>query len=164
MSDQGERTMVVSQEAEGAGTVLVSEAYLAFLHDALSENQARIREILGESQAGAVFSWCADRLVQTVKVGRYASSPVEGVVRKLNAWGMAVRWKEGENVTSLEVKCPYAPRLHSRVSSREPKCPLGEYILGAIRLEDSKAQLVHNGLTENGVKFVLKCTRTSGRR
>ena len=34
----------------------MSEDYLAFLHDAFSENQVRLREILGESQAAAVFN------------------------------------------------------------------------------------------------------------
>ena len=122
----------------------------------LSENQARLREILGESQAAAVFSWCADRLVRTVKVGRYSSSPIEGVAQKLASWGMTVTWKEDENLTKLEVKCPHAGLVHPGLSSREPRCPLGEYILGAVRLEDPKSQLVHNDLTKEGVRFTLK--------
>jgi hypothetical protein len=164
MSDQEEASQVASQVREGAGTVLVSEDYLAFLHDALSENQARIKEILGETQAGAVFSWCADRLVRTVKVGRYASSPAEGVVRKLASWGMEVTWKEEGDSIRVEVKCPYARRMHAGMASREPRCPLGEYVLGAVRLEDSKAQLVRNGLMEDGVRFTLKGARTGDRR
>jgi hypothetical protein len=128
-----------------------------------SENQARIREILGESEAAAVFSWCADRLVRTVKVGRYVSSPIEAAVQRLASWGMTVTWKDDGNSTRFEVKCPYATRVHPGMASREPKCPLGEYILGALRFEDSKTQLVHNGLTEDGVKFTLKGSRQGSR-
>jgi hypothetical protein len=143
--------------------VSVSEDYLAFLHDALSENQARLREILGESQAKAVFSWCADRLVRTVKVGRYESTPLEGVIQKLSSWGMEVTWREDGTLTKLEVRCPYAGRVHSEMSSRESRCPLGEYVLGALRLEDSKCQLLHNSLTDVGVSFTLKGDRQGGR-
>ena len=140
-------------------TVSVDEDYLAFLHDELSENQIRLREILGESQATAVLSWCADRLVRTVKSGRCVSNPIEGVVRKLTSWGMEISWKEEGDLTKLEVKCPYAKRTHSRLSSMGSNCPLGEYILGATRLEDPKSQLLHNSLTEEGVRLTLRSAR-----
>jgi hypothetical protein len=142
--------------ANATNTVPANEDYLAFLHDALSENQVRLREILGESQAKAVFNWSADRLVNTLRASKYSSSPVDGVVRKLTCWGMTVSRKERGNLTELEVKCPYAERMHPRMASREPVCPLGEYILGAVRLEDSKSQLIHNSLTKEGVRFTLE--------
>jgi hypothetical protein len=159
MPDDQEALLVQNQEMTETKTITISEDYLAFLHDVLSENQIRLKEILGESEAGAVFSWCADRLVRTVRPSRYASSPIEGVVRRLTSWGMVVTWKEEGNLTKIEVKCPYAEQVHPRLSSKGSSCPLGEYLLGAVRLEDSKAQLLHNTLTEEGVKFALKATR-----
>ena len=136
--------------------VSVSEDYLAFLHDELSENQARLRELLGESQSRAIFSFAADRLVNTVEAGKYDFSPIEGVARKLKEWGMSVSQKDKGAVTEVEIECPFAESVHPRMASKEPRCPLGEYVLGAVRLEDSKSQLLHNGLTEKGVKFVIK--------
>ena len=153
MSDQ--EIQEVAKRTEEAGTISVSDDYLAFLHDEISDNQARLREILGESQARAVFSWCADRLVRTAKAGRYVTSPIEGVVQKLTIWGMAVSWREEGDLTKVETKCPYSRRTHARLSSRESVCPVGEYLLGAVRLEDPKSQLVHNSLTEDGVRFTL---------
>jgi hypothetical protein len=56
------------EEHPGPKMVEISEDYLVFLHDELAENQARLRDVLGESGAKAVFSWSADRLVSTVKI------------------------------------------------------------------------------------------------
>lgn len=162
MPDHRKMQQVANKDANEIKTVSVSEDYLAFLHDVFSENQVRLREILGESQAEAVFSWSADRLIHTAGVGKYELSPIEGVVQKLTDWGMTVSWKEKGDLTELEVKCPYAASAHPRISSSAPKCPLGEYILGAVRLEDSKSLLVHNGLTEEGVSFTLKRARPGG--
>jgi hypothetical protein len=137
-------------------TMAVGEEYLAFLHDELSENQTRLRDLLGDSQSRAIFSFCADRLVSTVETGRYAFSPVEGIVQKLEGWGMSISQKEKGREVQFEIKCPYAEKVHPRLSSKEPGCPLGEYILGAIRLEEPKSQLVHNSLTKEGVKLTIE--------
>jgi hypothetical protein len=136
--------------------VSISEEYLAFLHDELAENHIRLREILGDSQAQAVFCWSADRLVSTVEAGRYTFDPMEGILQKLAGWGMQVSRKENGSVSELEVKCPYAESVHPRLSTKEPKCPLGEYILGAIRLEDSKSHLLRNDVTKEGVRFTIQ--------
>jgi hypothetical protein len=142
-------------EQEGK-MVSIREDYLAFLHDELAENQIRLREILGDSQAQAMFCWSADRLVSTVKPGRYASDPMEGIMQKLAGWGMEVSRTDKGTISELEVKCPYAERIHPRLSSKEPKCPLGEYILGAVRLEESKSRILRNDLTKDGVKFKIQ--------
>jgi len=146
----------VSQESSEEETVSVSIEYLAFLLDELSENQARIRELLGENQARAIFGSCADRLVTTVETGRYAFSPIEGIVQKLKGWGMTVIQRKKGEAVELEIECPYAEHVHPRLSSREPRCPLGVYTLGAVRLEDSKSQLIHNCLTKEGVKLTIE--------
>jgi hypothetical protein len=134
---------------------MINEDFLAFLHDELSENQARLREILGESRASAVFGWCAERLVGTVGTGRYGHDPIEGIVKRLNGWGMTVSQRARRGAIELEIKCPYAEHVHSRLFSRVPRCPLGEYIIGAVRLEDSKSRLVHNALTEEGARLTI---------
>jgi hypothetical protein len=133
--------------------VSISDDYLAFLHDELAENQIRLREILGDSQAQAVFCFSADRLISTVEAGRYSFDPLEGILQKLAGWGMTVSRKDRGNITELEVKCPHAGSVHPRLSSKEPKCPLGEYILGAVRLENPKSILLQNDLTGDGVRF-----------
>ena len=142
--------------AEESRKVSVSEGYLAFLHDELSENQARLRELLGDSQSRAIFSFAADRLVKTVEAGKYGFSPIEGITQKMKEWGMTVSQKDKGAVVEVEIGCPYAETVHPQLTSKEPRCPLGEYVLGAVRLEDSKSQLLHNALTEKGVRFVIK--------
>ena len=136
--------------------VAVSEDYLAFLHDELSENQTRLSQLLGDSGSKAVFSFFSDRLVSTVEAGRYAFDPLEGIVQKLKGWGMAVSIKEKGNAVEIGVKCPIAEKVHPRMASKEPRCPLGEYILGAVRLEASKSQLLHNSLKEDGVELLIE--------
>jgi len=152
----------MTSERDDAKMILVPEGYLAFLHDELSENRARLKELLGESQADAVLSWCADRFVRTERLGRYSSSPAEGLVQKLSSFGIAATWRENGDVVTFEVRCPFARRVHPLTSSREPRCPLGEYVLGAVRLEDPKAQLVHNDLTGDGARFTLRGDRPRG--
>jgi hypothetical protein len=139
-----------------ANRVEVSEDYLVFLHDELAENQKMLKELLGESQSRAIFSLSADRLITTVGSGRYASDPLEGIVKKLTSWGMQVAVKTKGTTTEVEIKCPYAERVHPRLSSEEPTCPLEEYILGAVRLEDSKSQILHHKLTNDGVKLAIE--------
>ena len=152
----------LSQNKEEERMVSISEDYLAFLHDELAENQVRLREILGDSQAQAVFCWSADRLVSTVEAGRHAYDPMEGVLQKLTSWGMEVVWSERGSISELELKCPYAERVHPKLSSKEPKCPLGEYILGAVRLEDSKSHLLQNDLNKEGVRFRIQRSQERG--
>ena len=144
---------LVCHDSDKAKTVSVSEDYLAFLHDELSENRVRLREILGESQANALFCWSADRLVTTLGSSRNALSPVEGIAQTLKSWGMQVEVKSKGNTVDISMKCPYAETVHPRLSSKEPKCPLAEYLLGAVRLEDSKSQLLRNDLTKDGVQL-----------
>jgi hypothetical protein len=156
MPDSQETQQTVSQDADETKTISVNEDYLAFLHDELAENQIRLREILGESQAQAVFCWSSDRFVLAAEVARYNFDFMEGIVQKLAGWGMEVSRKDIGSISKLEVKCPYAERVHSRMSSKEPKCPLGEYVLGAVRLEESKSHLLRNDLTKYGVKFKIQ--------
>ena len=156
MADSKEERKTVSQIKGETKTVSISEDYLAFLHDELADNQIRLREILGESQAQAVFCWSADRLVSTVDAGRYAFDPMEGIIQKLAGWGMEVSRKEKGTICELEVKCPYAEMVHPRLNTKVPKCPLGEYILGAVRLEESKSHLLRNDLTGEGVRFKIQ--------
>jgi hypothetical protein len=139
-----------------AKMISINEDYLAFLHDELAENHIRLREILGDSQAQAMFCWSADRLISTAEAGRYTIDPMEGIISRLTGWGMEMSRKDKGTITELEVKCPYAERVHPRMSSKEPKCPLGEYILGAVRLEESKSHLLRNDLTRDGVKFKIE--------
>jgi hypothetical protein len=136
--------------------VLVSEDYLAFLHDQLAENQARLRELLGESQAQAIFCISADRLISTVGVGRYEIDSLDGILQKLSGWGMDVKRKDRGDVTELEIKCPYAERVHPRIKSQQPKCPLSEYVFGAVRLENAKSQMLRNELTHDGVTLKIR--------
>jgi hypothetical protein len=103
-----------------------------------------------------MFCWSADRLVSTVETGMYSFDPMEGVIQKLKGWGMEVTRTNKGTVSELEVKCPYAERVHPRMSSKEPKCPLGEYILGAMRLEEPKSHLLQNELKKDGVKFRIQ--------
>lgn len=141
---------------EGEEMVSVSEDYLAFLHDELSENQARLRETLADSAANAMFDWCADKLVRTTDKGRHSFHPIDAVVQRLSGWGMQVRVNRVQGTTRVEVQCPYAERIHPRMSSSSPGCPLGEYVLGAVRLEEGKSQLVSNRLGSQGAKFTIE--------
>lgn len=136
--------------------VLVSEDYLAFLHDQMAENQARLRELLGESQAQAIFCISADRLISTVGVERYETDSLDGILHKLSEWGMEVKRKNRGDVIDLEVKCPYAERVHPRLKSSQSKCPLSEYVLGAVRLENAKSQMVGNDLKQDGVSLRIR--------
>jgi hypothetical protein len=146
----------VTKESDKKKTVTVSEDYLVFLHDELSENIVRLREILGDSQAQAVFSWSADRLVATVGGGKNPINPLDGIIEKLRSWGMEAEVRSKGDTIEVVMKCPYAEVVHPRLSSKEPKCPLGEYVLGAVRLEDEKSLMLRNDLTTGGVKLRIK--------
>jgi len=146
----------VPQETKGVTMVTVSEDYLAFLHDELSENQSRLRQILGESQSKAIFSWNSDGLIRTIPPGRDSSNSLDGIVQKLRGWGMKVTYRQKGRAVEFEIDCPYADQIHPLLASKEPRCPLGEYILGAVRLEDPKSQLLHNSLTAAGVKLTFE--------
>ena len=150
----------MAEPEQGVGTspkmISVSLDYLAFLHDELAENQARLRDLLGESQSQTIFCWSADKLVTTVEPGKYDHDPLEGISKKFSNWGMEVSKRSKGSITEIEVKCPYAEEVHSRMVTREPKCPLGEYVLGACRLEESKSQLLHNEFTKTGVRFTVE--------
>lgn len=149
----------MDEKEEKPRMITISEEYLAFLHDEISENYLRLREILGESQASAIMSWSADRLVSTVGGERRVPSPIEGVIKKLEGWGLKVSQKDRGKFVELEVQCPYAEHIHPKMTSERPICPLGEFVLGAVRLDDSKSQLAHNELLSDGVKLTIQKSR-----
>ena len=145
----------VSQSSDLHKMVSISEDYLAFLHDELSENQARLKQILGESQSKAIFSWNADSLIRTIPAGKNSSS-IDALVQKLKDWGMSVTYREKGRAIEFEIGCPFADNIHPLLASKEPRCPLGEYILGAIRLEEPRSQLAHNSLSKEGVTLTIE--------
>ena len=142
--------------ADQGKKVEISEEYLAFLHDELASNQKRVKELLGDSQSKAIFALSADKLITTVGSGRYATDPLEAIAQRLGSWGMQLDVKAKGKTTEINIKCPYAESVHPRLTSEEPFCPLGEYILGAVRLEDSKSQMLHNRLTKDGVDLAIE--------
>ena len=143
-----------------AKKVLIDEDYLVFLHDQLAENQATLREILGESGANTLLNLSSNRVASTVD-GGLTFHPIDGMVNRLKGWGMRVKKKESQGSIELVVKCPYAERVHPRLKAKNPKCPLGEYILGALRLEFKGASLVTNDLLEDGARLVVKVSPDS---
>ena len=137
-----------------AKRVLIDEDYLVFLHDQLAENQATLREILGASGADAVLRFESERLVAGIG-GNLTFHPIDGVVDRLRGWGMHVRRREEKRSIELKVKCPYAKTVHPHLRAKNPKCPLEEYILGAVRLEYKGASLSTSELLNDGVKLVV---------
>ena len=138
-----------------AKKVLIDEDYLVFLHDQLAENQATLKEILGESGANTLLNLSSNRLVSTVG-GGLTFHPIDGMVNRLKGWGMQVERKESLGSIELVAKCPYAEKVHPRLKAKSPKCPLGEYILGALRLEFKGASLMTNDLLDDGVRLVVQ--------
>jgi biotin operon repressor len=134
--------------------VAVDEDYLVFLHDLFAENQAMMSEILG-SGADVIRSYGADRLVKTLEKTQ-TFHPIDGVVQKLKSWGIGVDVETHGYTIGVEVKCPHAEKVHPRLSSAKPVCPLTEYVLGAIRLENREAQMEHSVLLQDGAKLVVR--------
>ena len=137
-----------------AKKVLIDEDYLVFLHDQLAENQATLKEILGESGANTLLNLSSNRVASTVD-GGLTFHPIDGMLNRLKGWGMQVEKNESQGSIELVVKCPYADQVHPRLKARNPKCPLGECILGALRLEFKGASLVTNELLKDGAKLVV---------
>jgi hypothetical protein len=140
--------------------VLIDEEYLAFLHDQLAENQAKLKEILHNSGAETIYGASADRLVQTV-VKDFTFHPIDGVLEKFESWGLKVSKKNRGGSVEVQLECPYAETVHPRLSSKEPVCPLNEYVLGALRLEYDGATMKHNSLLKGGAKFVITTKKPS---
>ena len=132
----------------------ISEDYLVFLHDQLAVNQAKLKELLGPG-AQAIDVLSADSLTRTVG-GTPKGHPVDGAVETIRGWGMDVSLERKGAFVEVALKCPYAEVVHPKMTAKEPVCPLNEYVLGAVRLEDAQAQLEHNTLTKDGAKFVIR--------
>jgi hypothetical protein len=138
----------------GQKTVAISEDYLVFLHDQLAVNQAKLKELL-DAGAQTIDVLSADSLTKTIGRGP-GVHPIDGVVEKIRGWGMDVSIERKGVVVEVGLKCPYAEVVHPKMSAKEPVCPLNEYVLGAVRMEDRGALLEHNVLTKDGARFVIK--------
>jgi hypothetical protein len=144
----------VRGRAKDDKTVSISLAYVAFLHDQLAVNQAKLKEILG-SGAEVISGYSSDKLVGALS----RESPygrADRLAKTIKGWGMSLTQTRKGNVVQFEVGCPYAEYVHPRLSSEAPVCPLGEYALGEVRQVDGKAALETCALTEKGSRFAIR--------
>jgi hypothetical protein len=138
----------------GNSEVSISLAYVAFLHDQLAVNQSKLREILG-SGANVISGYSSDQLAKTLT----RESPfrrADRITKMVKNWGMDISQTRKGNAIQFVVSCPYASYVHPRMTSDEPICPLGEYVLGEVRQTDRGAALENNALVENGSRFSIR--------
>jgi hypothetical protein len=149
--------MPSSRAREGAKkdeTVSISLAYLAFLHDELAVNKAKLKEILGPG-AEVISKSSADSLART-EDSKSTHARADKLANKLREWGMDVSQERKGDMVQFVVGCPYAAYVHPRITAEDPVCPLSEYVLGEVRQLDAGAALVSNALTGSGSRFLIR--------
>ena len=139
--------------------VKIDTGYLVFLHDQLAINQARMKEIFGPSGSEMILNSSSDKLMQAVGK-EFPFHPLDGLVSTMKEWGMKVMKEEKDGRVDVSIECPYAEAVHPKLSSDSPVCPLSEYTLGALRMENKAAALETNKLLPGGAHFRFRVSDT----
>lgn len=129
--------------------------YVVFLHDQLAANSAALNKVFNESGAQVISQLGADRLVRSTQ-SPFAMSPLDAAVDRVEGWGMKVTRSRTGGRLRLKVSCPYAKQVHALRSDEHPICPLGEYFLGAYRIEERKALIADNSIDDEGAVIQIK--------
>jgi hypothetical protein len=140
--------------------VTVPLDYFVFLHDQLAANEAELKEILGDPGKKVIFDRSSERLARGTE-RPLSAHPIDGAIERIEGWGVKVTRNKDAGSVRVHVDCPYAEVVHPLRSKEHPVCPLGEYLLGALRLEDKNAQLVRNSLLADGAEFEITTSDSS---
>jgi hypothetical protein len=134
--------------------VTVPFEYLLSTHVQMSASYDKLKELLGESVALALFAMAADAGLPAMLPS--ASSSVEELKEVLAETGYELSADEKDDTIEFRLKCPHADRIHPYLGENATFCPMSQMVLSTMRRKFGTSIVTDTSLVPDGSRFTIK--------
>ncbi|HMK83995.1 MAG TPA: hypothetical protein VK503_09775, partial [Candidatus Bathyarchaeia archaeon] len=85
-----------------------------------------------------------------------SSNPTDEIRNIVEKYGYHINEAHEDDHSVWTVKCPFAQKVHVKLSLNDAICPISLLILGAIRLQQQKSMITQHALAPEGSEFEIK--------
>jgi hypothetical protein len=85
-----------------------------------------------------------------------SSDPIEEIQNIIGKYGYQIDETHENDHSSWTIKCPFAQKVHPKLSLDDAICPISLLILGAVRLQQQNSTMSQHALDEEGSQFEIK--------
>ena len=85
-----------------------------------------------------------------------SSNPTEEIRNIIKKYGYHINEAHEDDHSIWTIKCPFAQKVHVKLSLKDAICPISLLILGAIRLQQQKSTITQQALASEGSQFEIK--------
>lgn len=129
--------------------------YLLSTHIQMQATYDKLKEMLGESQALAVFALSADNDLPAKQPDAQAS--VEELMRLMAEGGYSLKGEEEEGGSlKFELTCPHAAKIHPHLGMNASYCPMSQMVLSTVRMRYGNSVVTRSKLNRTGSTFTIQ--------
>ena len=85
-----------------------------------------------------------------------SANPIEETQNIIKKYGYQITETHQDDHSSWTIKCPFAQKVHPKLSLNDAICPISLLILGAIRLQQQNSIISQHALDPEGSQFEIK--------
>jgi hypothetical protein len=134
--------------------VSVPFEYLLELHSQINAAYEKLTELIGEPATRAFFALSAARDLPGQQPSPVSS--VEKLREILDGVGYDLNETSVGNVVTFTLSCPFAGRIHPRLSGGATYCPMSQTVLSTILKKYPRSIIVDNRLSKAGSTFSIR--------
>jgi hypothetical protein len=145
---------MLSEHAKKGNIATVPFEYLISTHVQMNASYEKLKEIIGESQALALFALAADKDLPGQMPTPSSSVEELNVIMGECGYNLNVDLKGDKAEFSLS--CPHADMIHPKLGKGASFCPMSQSVLSAMRKKYVKPVVTNTKLVRGGSQFTIK--------
>jgi len=83
-------------------------------------------------------------------------NPIDEIQNIIKKYGYQIKEAHEDDHSSWTIKCPFAEKVHPKLSLNDAICPISLLILGAVRLQQQNSIMLQHSLDPDGSQFEIK--------
>ena len=129
-------------------------AYHMLTHTLITTFHRRLMDITTRRFADEFMMNTAAQVVRNL-IGD-SSNPIDEIQKIIEKYGYQINETHHDEHSSWTIKCPFAQKVHPKLSLNDAICPISLLILGAIRLQQQNSTMQQHALDPEGSQFEIK--------
>ena len=129
-------------------------AYHMLTHTLITTFHRRLMDITTKRFADEFMMNTAAQVVKNL-IGE-SSKPIEEIQNIIENYGYQIDESHEDEHSRWIVKCPFAQKVHPKLSLNDAICPISLLILGAVRLQQQNSTMLQHALDADGSQFEIK--------
>ena len=85
-----------------------------------------------------------------------STNPIDEIQNIIKKYGYQIKEAHEDDHSSWTIKCPFAEKVHPKLSLNYVICPISLLILGAVRLQQQNSIMLQHALDPKGSQFEIK--------